>query len=255
MGRMTRGLVALVAILGIGYAGGPAAAAVPAEPGAKVPAAQAASNADDVGIQATARSVRCAAAARAAGWTGENLVISVAVSLAESQCVAGAQGYNGPTSGCPNGSLDRGAWQINNCYHSWVTDACAYELYCNARAAHDIWGWSGWSAWATYTNGAYRNYLTEARDGVNNPGGGVYGTVNTGGDALNVRSGPGTSYALVGTVAHGATVRIICQARGTRVWSDVYQYWTDIWDKIGDGRFVSDGFVHTGSSGTVAPSC
>ncbi|BCL16074.1 hypothetical protein GCM10017556_38130 [Micromonospora sagamiensis] len=253
MGRMIRGLAVLLAVLGIALtATGPASAA-PRD--AQAPAVGAAASDDAVGIQATERSVRCANAARAAGWTGENLVISVAVSLAESQCVVGAKGYNGPTSGCPNGSIDRGAWQINNCYHTWVTDACAYELYCNARAAHDIWGWSGWAAWATYTNGSYRNYLTEARDGVNNPGGGVTGTVNTGGDPLNVRAGPGTSYATVGTVAHGTTVQIVCQTRGTRVWSDVYQYWTDIWDKIGDGRYVSDGFVHTGSSGVVAPSC
>ncbi|MCX4471679.1 SH3 domain-containing protein [Micromonospora sp. NBC_01655] len=254
---MTRGLIALVVVLGIGPAttGGPAAAAGHDPRDARISVVGATGSGAGVATQATARSVRCAEAARAAGWTGENLVISVAVALAESQCVAGAQGNNGPTSGCPNGSLDRGAWQINNCYHSWVTDACAYDVSCNARAAHDIWGWSGWSAWATYTNGSYRNYLTEARDGVAEAGGGVHGTVNTGGDPLNVRSGPGTSYALVGTVAHGTTVRIICQSRGTRVWSDVYQYWTDIWDKISDGGFVSDGFVHTGSSGTVAPGC
>ncbi|MEV7231663.1 SH3 domain-containing protein [Polymorphospora sp. NPDC051019] len=252
MGRVIRTVVALVAVLGLNLTVAGPAAASPAGP---EPVAAGARTGDGVGTQASARSVRCAQPARAAGWTGENLVVAVAVALAESWCTAGAQNRNGPTAGCPNGSLDRGGWQINNCYHAWVSDACAYELYCNARAAHDIWGWSGWTAWATYTNGSYRNYLAEAREGVGNPGGGVYGTVNTGGDALNVRSGPGTSYAVVGTVAHGATVQIICQTRGTRVWSDVYQYWTDIWDKIGDGGYVSDGFVHTGSSGTVAPNC
>jgi hypothetical protein len=251
---MLRGLAALAAVLGLGLAG-TASAAAAEPPAARTSAVSATSGGDEVGIQATTRSIRCAEAARAAGWTGENLVTSVAVALAESLCTAGAQNYNGPTSGCPNGSVDRGAWQINNCYHAWVTDACAYEVYCNARAAHDIWGWSGWGAWAAYNNGSYQNYLNEARDGVAASGNGVYGTVNTGGDALNVRSGPGTSYATVGTVAHGTTVRIICQTRGTRVWSDVYQYWTDIWDKIGDGRYVSDAYVYTGSSGMVAPAC
>ena len=211
--------------------------------------------AGDYSTMATERSMRCALAAADAGWTGSNLVTSVAVSLAESWCTAGAQHYNGPLPGCPNGSLDRGAWQINDCYQSWVSDSCAYDLYCNARAAHTIYGWSGWGAWTTYTNGDYRGYLAEAQAGVDAIGGGVYGTVTAGGDVLNVRSGPASSYPLVGTLADGTTVRILCQTHGQWVYSEVYGVWTDLWDKIGTGRYVTDAYVYTGSDGQVAPGC
>jgi cell wall-associated NlpC family hydrolase len=79
------------------------------------------------------------------------------------------------------------------------------------------------------------------------------GTVNTAGTALTVRSGPGTGYTSVGTVADGAAVTISCQTAGTSV-TGTYGT-TTIWDKIGDGRFVSDAYVFTGSDGRVAPDC
>lgn len=206
---------------------------------------------------ATERSVRCAQAAVNAGWTGTNLVTSVAVALAESWCTVNAVNHNGPTSGCPSGSTDRGAWQINNCYHAWVSDSCAYQLACNARSAYTIFGWSGWGAWATYTNGAYSGYWAEAQAGVNAVlgGGAVYGTVTTNGTTLTIRSGPATTYTAVGSLADGTTVRIYCQVRGQNVYSDVYGVWTDLWNRIGTGRYVSDAYVYTGSSGPVAPSC
>jgi surface antigen len=79
------------------------------------------------------------------------------------------------------------------------------------------------------------------------------GRVRTGGDHLVVRSGPGTSYAKVGRVSSGARLDIICQARGTTVKG---RYGTsNLWDKIGPNRYVSDAFVYTGSDGRVAPVC
>lgn len=204
---------------------------------------------------ATERSIRCARVASAAGWTGTNLVTAVAVALAESWCTTNAKNYNGASADCPGGSIDRGLWQINDCYHAWVTDACAYDAQCNADAAYDIYGWSGWSAWTTYRNGDYQRYWSEAQEGVNAIGGAVYGTVNTGGGSLNIRSGPSTSYSVVGSVADGATVRIYCQTHGEWIYSDVYGVWTDLWDRIGTGRYISDAYVYTGSNGQVAPSC
>jgi hypothetical protein len=56
-----------------------------------------------------------------------SVVVAIAVGLAEASCYPLARGVNGPTSGCPNGSVDRGLWQINNCYHPNVSDACAYQ--------------------------------------------------------------------------------------------------------------------------------
>lgn len=84
-------------------------------------------------------------------------------------------------------------------------------------------------------------------------GGGVTGVIRTAGDPLNVRAGPGTSYAIVGQVADGTTVTISCQMPGTTVTGP---YGTSsIWDRIGSSRFVSDAYVRTGSDGYVAPRC
>jgi hypothetical protein len=81
------------------------------------------------------------------------------------------------------------------------------------------------------------------------------GTVNTAGTPLTVRSGPGTSYSSVGTVADGAGVTIYCQTNGTSV-TGTYGTST-IWDRIGTGRFVSDAYVYTGYDGFIpsVPRC
>ncbi|MET9258005.1 SH3 domain-containing protein [Streptomyces sp. NPDC003717] len=73
------------------------------------------------------------------------------------------------------------------------------------------------------------------------------------GYTVNVRSGPGTSYAAIGSLQPGARVSIICQSPGTRV-NGPYGT-SNIWDCIGNGKFVSDAYVHTGSDGYVAPRC
>lgn len=108
-----------------------------------------------------------------------------------------------------------------------------------------------------YFNGAKALYYgTKAYTSDNGcSSGATPGTVNTAGSALTVRSGPGTGYSAVGTVADGATVTISCQATGTSVTGT---YGTSaIWDRIGSGRFVSDTYVHTGHSGLIpgVPRC
>ncbi|MFE4862563.1 hypothetical protein [Streptomyces sp. NPDC056670] len=70
---------------------------------------------------------------------------------------------------------------------------------------------------------------------------------------LNVRSGPGTGYSIVDVLPLGATVPVNCQTPGTRV-SGPYGT-SNIWDNIGNGRFVADAYVKTGSDGYVAPRC
>jgi Lysozyme like domain len=64
-----------------------------------------------------------AVAAAQAGFTGPGLRLAVAVGLAESDGNPTARGPNPPTPGCPTGSTDRGAWQLNNCYHPEVSGA------------------------------------------------------------------------------------------------------------------------------------
>jgi uncharacterized protein YraI len=70
---------------------------------------------------------------------------------------------------------------------------------------------------------------------------------------LNVRSGPGTQYALVKVLPLGAKVPIFCQSPGTRV-TGTYGT-TTIWDNIDNGQFVSDAYVKTGSDGYIRPRC
>ncbi|MEH1017131.1 N-acetylmuramoyl-L-alanine amidase [Micromonospora sp. CPCC 206060] len=81
------------------------------------------------------------------------------------------------------------------------------------------------------------------------------GTVNTEGSSLNVRSGPGTGYSIVGSVADGAVVTIYCQTTGTTV-TGTYGT-SNIWDRIGTGRYISDAYVLTGHDGFIpgGPRC
>jgi uncharacterized protein YraI len=82
----------------------------------------------------------------------------------------------------------------------------------------------------------------------------VRGTIDVpAGQTLNIRSGPGTAYSLVGSLPNAATVLIMCQTRG----SSVIGMWgaTTLWDRLSSGGYVSDGFVYTGTNGQVAPNC
>ncbi|MEJ3744630.1 peptidoglycan DD-metalloendopeptidase family protein [Actinomycetes bacterium KLBMP 9797] len=81
------------------------------------------------------------------------------------------------------------------------------------------------------------------------------GTVNTAGAALTVRAGPGTGYGAVGTVADGAAVSIYCQTTGTSV-TGTYGT-SNIWERIGTGRFIADAYVNTGYDGFIpgVPRC
>ncbi|MFK4064975.1 SH3 domain-containing protein [Streptomyces sp. NPDC029674] len=70
---------------------------------------------------------------------------------------------------------------------------------------------------------------------------------------VNVRSGPGTSYGKVGRLRAGARVTIACQKPGETVTGPTGT--SNLWDRIGSGRYVSDTYVRTGSDGYVAPRC
>ncbi len=109
----------------------------------------------------------CAKVGSQAGFSGNGLVTAVAVGMAESGCSPTASNSNGPTKGCPNGSVDRGLWQINSCYHPTVSKNCAYDAQCNANAAYRISsGGSNWQPWVTYNNGRCKAYLDQARAAV-----------------------------------------------------------------------------------------
>jgi hypothetical protein len=127
----------------------------------------AAGNSGSVDLRGLRGLVACAAAATTAGFTGTHRVEAVAVAHAESKCDPAARNPNGPTRGCPSGSLDRGGWQINDCYHPEVTTACADDLACAAREAFRISAaGSTWTPWSTWNNGSAAAAMSLARAAV-----------------------------------------------------------------------------------------
>lgn len=200
---------------------------------------------------------KCTKAARQAGWRGSELVIATAISLAESGCNPDAVGTNPPTSGCPDGSRDRGAWQINDCYHPSVSDECAFDLHCNADAAYQIYldRDSTFQPWTTYNTRAFKYFLNEARRAVKNVTGRtiVVGVVTTSGGDLTIRHSPTTESAAVGTYPNNEVIVVKCQKLGQRVYSPVFGYYTRVWDKTGGHQWVSDGYVHTDKRKLIKP--
>ena len=121
----------------------------------------------------------CVTVGRAAGFAGEDLVRAVAVAMAESRCDPAATGHNDG----PPPSDDRGLWQINDYWHPEVTDACAYDAACNARAAYRISrGGDDWTPWSTYNHGTYLAYMDQARAAVGAPAPGRHAAKSVNGD-------------------------------------------------------------------------
>lgn len=125
-------------------------------------------------------------------------------------------------------------------------------------AGHDFGKWQP-------NNGAsdYEGYARHGSTRVN-VGGTLYnygplgfnqGIVDTnGGTSLNKRSGPGTGYAIVGSVADGATVTISCSANGTTHTGRSGNP-TSLWNKLSDGSWVSDAYTWTGTTNPVSGWC
>ena len=74
--------------------------------------------------------------------------------------------------------------------------------------------------------------------GAVTPAGAVTGYRTTA--TMNVRSGPGTGYSVVGSVSSGTGLDIQCQIKsGSSVNG------SDVWNKLGPGRYVSDYYTNT----------
>jgi hypothetical protein len=77
------------------------------------------------------------------------------------------------------------------------------------------------------------------------------------GHVLNIRPGPSTSGAPIGTFQDGAPVPIECQVHGQ--WILGNWGWTDVWDQVqlpsdpSRVGWVSDGFVFTGTNALMFP--
>jgi peptidoglycan hydrolase CwlO-like protein len=138
---------------------------------AKLLAAQAAAQNRIVMGQASPRGAnvltpeQIAFVARKAGFRGENLVIAVAVALAESSGNANAEG-----DVAIGGSF--GLWQIFCMAHPDLIppgnpDSVAwYDPYQNALWAYEVSGGDHWGPWSTYIHGTYLSHMAEARAAV-----------------------------------------------------------------------------------------
>lgn len=94
-----------------------------------------------------------------AGFQGQSAYIITAIAMAESGLNTQAQNCNNP-----GGTCDRGIMQINNHYHSEVSDACAYDPACAFKAAFTI------SSGGT----SFRPWCTAWSDGACGSKGGTY---------------------------------------------------------------------------------
>ena len=116
--------------------------------------------------------------------------------------------------------------------------------------------------WVPIEGAAYGGYALHGSRAVY-PGGGLYnygalgftqGIMDAnGGTTVNKRSGPGTNYGIVGSVADGTTVTVSCSANGTTHtgrWGS-----TSLWNRLTDGTWVSDAFMWTGLNGPVHGYC
>ncbi|MEU4806075.1 type VII secretion target [Actinosynnema sp. NPDC023587] len=134
-----------------------------------------------------------------AGFRGEDLTIAVAVALAES---GGDPRAHNPRP--PDDSY--GLWQINMLGAlgparrrelGLASDRELFDPRENAKAANRISGdGRSWTPWSTYTSGAYREHLDEARRGVkalnrNGSGGGGRGGSGSGGSGSGGSGGKG----------------------------------------------------------------
>lgn len=123
------------------------------------------------------------------------------------------------------------------------------------------WHWRSAGQWVFWQGGAYGGYALHGSTRVN-VGGGLYnygalgsnqGIVDTnGGGSVNRRSGPGTSFGVVGTLSDGQVVTISCWRNGT---SHAGRWGTTaVWNRLADGTWFSDAFAYTGVN-TIGPNC
>jgi hypothetical protein len=181
--------------------------------------------------QASAAAQTCVRFGTAAGWANNaqngSLVTASAICVAESggqptvyYCnTSGHDGYYPPVT-C-SGAYDRGLWQIDNQAWTSISDACAFSSRCNADGAYVISrGGQSFTPWATYTSGAYSNYLADAQAAV--------GSLHVGTIPAGI---PGVCLSRV-KYAQGANAVTAACGSGTR-----RQQWGISGQAIQDGRY------------------
>lgn len=109
-----------------------------------------------------------AAFAYDAGFRLRRLVMAVQIALAESAGYDHAQHLYVNKEG-QMVYVDRGMWQLHSKWHAEVTDICAYNPACAAKAVHRITnGGRNWGQWSSFTNESYKGLRRLAVQGVIN---------------------------------------------------------------------------------------
>lgn len=100
--------------------------------------------------------------AHVAGFTDNDLVISIAVAHAES-------GFDTNARYVTSQEDSRGLWQINTYAHPNFDLNALYDGMYNGRAAFTVFRNAGyrWTPWTTYTRGNYHQFMDEAYAAVN----------------------------------------------------------------------------------------
>jgi Lysozyme like domain len=101
-----------------------------------------------------------AQAAKDAGFTGNDLVIAIAVAKAESRWQPSAVSPRNA-----DGTKDCGLWQINSIHKDLLRKNSCSDPKANARMARVVWknAHGSWSPWYTYQNGRHLLFISEAR--------------------------------------------------------------------------------------------
>jgi hypothetical protein len=108
-----------------------------------------------------------ATVAKTAGFSGQNLVIAIAICLAESGGVV--EIVSAPNT---DGTLDRGLWQINTIHSEYSTPDMLIASK-NAAAAYTLSSQGTvFTPWSTYNSGKYKQFMSAAQGAVGGAGGG-----------------------------------------------------------------------------------
>lgn len=67
----------------------------------------------------------------------------------------------------PDGSIDRGLWQINSSHAQFDPQKLVSDPLYNCQAAFSLYHSQGYTAWTTYTNGAYLAHKAVAMQALN----------------------------------------------------------------------------------------
>lgn len=195
----------------------------------------------------------CVSHGRTAGFSGEKLVVAVAVGMAESRCDPSARYVNSDS----HNSVDRGLWQINDYWHPEVSDSCAYNAACNAKEAYRISDQgSDWTPWSTYKSGRYKEFMDDARAAIGAPPAPVLPSKSVNGDKYDDALGvdpSGTAWIYKGKSGGGFTAG----ARLGPGWGGFSRIgigdsnadgWADLW-AIGSGTLY---YWHNQGNGTFS---